>query len=600
MVNLSTIGKDAQRIAEAISAALRVDVEITDADLMRVAGTGEFSRQLGRSLAGQGCVHAHVLGTGATVVIENPGHHELCRSCVRAKQCYATAELCCPIFCKGAPAGVMGLVTRTRAQSERLLRNVDANVAFLERMADLLSAKMSAEEAMIRAHLRLQQLEAVIGAFDQGVLVVDEYGAITHANTYVLNLLRLARDGVVGRLLRDILTGTGLYDALTSGTELRYCRTSLRQPSGNSVEAMCNSYPVVVDGVTLGAVLVFQHMDDVSRLTYEVWEHENRTTSMMDMLGASPSLLAAKGLAHKVAGGNSTILLRGESGTGKGLMARAIHAESKRRDGPFVVVNCSAIPDTLLESELFGYEEGAFTGARKKGKLGRFELANKGTLFLDEIGDMPLHLQGKLLRALEDRVIEPVGGVESRPIDVRIIAATNRDLDSMVDAGEFRRDLFYRLNVVPIVMPPLKDRAEDIALLATFFLRKHNVTADKHISEFSKQALDRMLAYDWPGNVRELSNSIEYAVNVESESVIHMHSLPQRILGRTRSATELGAPPVPAMAAPASPLDDIEYRAIIEALNRHAGSPGAKEKAAAELGIHVTTLYRKLKKHALP
>ncbi|MEA4882264.1 MAG: sigma 54-interacting transcriptional regulator, partial [Clostridia bacterium] len=261
-------------------------------------------------------------------------------------------------------------------------------------------------------------------------------------------------------------------------------------------------------------------------------------------------------------------------------------------DGPFVVVNCSAIPDTLLESELFGYEEGAFTGARKKGKLGRFELADNGTLFLDEIGDMPLHLQGKLLRALEDRMIEPVGSVESRPIDVRIVGATNRDLDAMVESREFRKDLFYRLNVVPIWMPPLRERREDIPMLARFFLDKHCRTTDKRITAFSDEALRCMLAYEWPGNVRELSNSVEYAVNIESESTVQTTSLPQRVwvISNTPRQGAVGD---------SQGLEELERKAILEALQHHEGEPHAKEKAARELGIHVTTLYRKLAKYSL-
>ncbi|HAI85836.1 MAG TPA: transcriptional regulator, partial [Firmicutes bacterium] len=204
---------------------------------------------------------------------------------------------------------------------------------------------------------------------------------MTQANRYALDALHLSAEAVVGRPLQDVLTGTGLYDALGSGTEIKHHRTRLKQHSGETVDAICNAYPVAIDGKTLGAVLTFQHLDDVSKLTYEIWEHENRTTSFDDIIGDSQPMLSVKEFAAKIASGNSTVLLRGESGTGKGLMARAIHRESKRRDGPFVVVNCSAIPDTLLESELFGYEEGAFTGVRKKGKLGRFELANNGTLF---------------------------------------------------------------------------------------------------------------------------------------------------------------------------------------------------------------------------
>ncbi|WP_413894505.1 sigma-54 interaction domain-containing protein, partial [Candidatus Skiveiella danica] len=357
----------------------------------------------------------------------------------------------------------------------------------------------------------------------------------------------------------DVLASTGLYDALGRGTEIRHHRARLKQHSGDTVDAICNAYPVAVDGKTLGAVLTFQRLDDVSRFTYEIWEHENRATSFDDIIGDSQPMSSVKEFAAKIASGDSTVLLRGESGTGKGLMARAIHRASRRKDGPFVVVNCSAIPDTLLESELFGYEEGAFTGARKKGKLGRFELANNGTLFLDEIGDMPLHLQGKLLRALEDRMIEPVGSVESRPIDVRIIGATNRD--TMVASREFRKDLFYRLNVVPIWMPSLRERRDDIPMLTQFFLDKHCGTVGKNISAFSDGALQCMLAYEWPGNVRELSNSVEYAVNIESESTVQITSLPQRVrtVGRPVGFDEADSPQA---------LEALERQAIAEALRR--------------------------------
>ena len=592
MLSLRTVQSDVQRVAEAIAVALGVDVEITDRDLIRVAGTGEFSRQLGNSLAGQGRVHAHVLQIGATIIIEDPGHHELCRTCVMAKRCYATAELCCPINHQGGIVGVMGLVSHTQAQRRRLLDNVRANVAFLERMADLLSAKITSEEATARDRFRRRQLEAVIGAFDQGVLVVDEYGTMTQANRYALDALHLSPEAIAGKRLQDVLAGTGLYDALGRGTEIRHHRARLKQHSGDTVDAICNAYPVAVDGKTLGAVLTFQRLDDVSRFTYEIWEHENRATSFDDIIGDSQPMSSVKEFAAKIASGDSTVLLRGESGTGKGLMARAIHRASRRKDGPFVVVNCSAIPDTLLESELFGYEEGAFTGARKKGKLGRFELANNGTLFLDEIGDMPLHLQGKLLRALEDRMIEPVGSVESRPIDVRIIAATNRDLDAMVESREFRKDLFYRLNVVPIWMPPLRKRREDIPMLARFFLDKHCRTAGKSTVAFSDEALRCMLAYEWPGNVRELSNSVEYAVNIESESTVSIASLPQRI----RTAPGPGSTD---NADGPQALEALERQAIVEALQRFDGEPRAKENAARELGIHVTTLYRKIAKYNL-
>lgn len=592
MLSLAAIQRDVQSVAEAISAALGVDVEITDSDLIRVAGTGEFAGKLGSSLAGQGYVHAHVLSTQEPIVIEEPGHHKLCKTCVRVRGCYATSELCCPIVHRGHVAGVMGLIGRTVAQRSRLLDNARANLAFLERMSDLLSAKIASVEAMMHDGMRRRQLEAVIGAFDEGVVVVDEYGMVTQVNRYALKTFGLTPQLVLGKSLQDVLSGTGLYDALGAGTELRQCRARVREHLGKAVDVVCNTYPVAVEGRPCGAVLTFHRMEDVSRLTYQIWGHENKPTFLDDIVGVSAALASVKEMALRIAPGNSTVLIRGESGTGKGLLARAIHMESKRRDGPFVVVNCSAVPDTLLESELFGYEEGAFTGARKKGKLGRFQLANKGTLFLDEIGDMPLHLQGKLLRALEDRMIEPVGGLESRPIDVRIIAATNRDLDSMVERLEFRRDLFYRLNVVPIWMPPLRERREDIPLLAEVFLNKHHRTVDRQITGFSDEAMKCLLGYHWPGNVRELSNSVEYAMNLERGQVIQASSLPQRM---STDSTIAGDESGTGLAE----LKDRERDAIVEALERYEGLPRSKEKAAKALGIHVTTLYRKLRRYGI-
>lgn len=593
MLGLAHIQTFVQDVAEAISAALEIDVEITDENLVVVAGTGEFRDKLGQSLAGKTRVHSYVYDMGETIIIENPGHHRLCKGCTIEKSCYATGELCAPLKRNKKICGVIGLVSRNERQRHRLLSNADANVTFLQRMADLLIAKVLSEEAAMRDKLKHRQIEAAINAFDSGILIVDEYGTITQANRYALEVLGLSSEDIVGKFLKDVLTGTGLYDALGRGIRLTNYRARMRKYPKGAIDAICNSYPVAVDDEVLGAVLTFQQLSDISRMTYEIWELERDTTSFEHIIGRSAALRSIKELAKRIAPSNSTVLLRGESGTGKGLMARAIHSASKRKNGPFVVVNCSAIPDSLLESELFGYEEGAFTGARKKGKLGRFELANKGTLFLDEVGDLPLHLQAKILRAIEDRVIEPVGSIESRPIDVRIIAATNRDLDAMVASGEFREDLFYRLNVVPLVMPPLRELKEDIPVLSKYFLEKHCKTVGKFVDGFDDEALDALIGYEWPGNVRELSNCIEYAVNLEPGRVIQKSSLPQKVTSDVKRVEQLSYDNI-------LTLEELEYRAIQDALERYRHEPKAKEKAADVLGIHVTTLYRKLQKYGLP
>lgn len=592
MLGLEDIQDFVQDVAEAISAALEVDVEITDANLKVVAGTGEFSRQLGTSLAERGHIHSHVFNTGDAIIIEKPGHHELCKNCVIEKSCYATGELCTPLKRNGKTCGVIGLVSRNESERYRLLSNAQAILTFLQRMADLLMAKILSEESAIRDKLRHRQLEAAINAFDSGILIVNEYGVITQANRYAFDILGLSPEDVVGKILHDVLADTGLYDALGRATELTNYRTRIRKHPRGIVDAICNCYPVAVDDEALGAVLAFQELADISRMTYDIWERERDSTSLEHIIGRSPALSLVKEMARRIAPSNSTVLLRGESGTGKGLMARAIHSSSQRKEGPFVVVNCSAIPDSLLESELFGYEEGAFTGARKKGKLGRFELAHNGTLFLDEIGDLPLHLQGKILQAIEDRVIEPVGSIESRPIDVRIIAATNRDLDAMVRSKEFREDLFYRLNVVPILMPPLRERKEDIPVLIDYFLNRHCKTAGKLLNGFSDEAIKALLTYEWSGNVRELSNCIEYAVNVEPGKTIQKSSLPLRVRNNAWPAVDSAQDEL-------LTLEELEYRAIQDALKRYGDESKTKEKVANALGIHVTTLYRKLQKYGL-
>jgi sigma-54 dependent transcriptional regulator, acetoin dehydrogenase operon transcriptional activator AcoR len=282
---------------------------------------------------------------------------------------------------------------------------------------------------------------------------------------------------------------------------------------------------------------------------------------------------------------DSTVLIRGETGTGKSVFARAIHEESPRRKNPFVAISCAAIPAPLLESELFGYEEGAFTGARKGGKPGKFELAHNGTIFLDEIGDMPLDFQVKLLHVIENKTIARIGGVSFRDVDVRIIAATNRDLEDLIKTGKFREDLYYRINVIPFRLPLLKERKDDILLLMHHFLDYYSRRLNKQISGFREDAREALLAYPWPGNVRELENAVEYAVNIESEPKITRDSLPEKIIRHLERSDTTGL----------EDLTSLEVKAIRAALQKFGHSTWGKEKAASALGISRATLYRKLK-----
>lgn len=342
----------------------------------------------------------------------------------------------------------------------------------------------------------------------------------------------------------------------------------------------------------MGELLVMKLKEEAQttklRETVRQLKNNSGTLSFDDIIGDSKELSKVKKSARLFAAGNSTILLQGESGTGKEVFARAIHTESSRGAGPFVAINCAALPENLIESELFGYVEGSFTGASKGGRIGKFELADGGTLFLDEIGEIPIHLQAKLLRALQERKIQKVGGSKEINIDVRIIAATNRDLELLVKEGMFREDLYYRLSVIPIFIPSLRERKGDIRQLAEYFCNIYSKALNKDIFGLEKTTLKILSEYSWPGNIRELQNAIEYAVNISSNSYLKRTDLPEKILRGRKSITETGI-------AELKDLHTVEYEYIQKAIETYGNTLEGKEKAAQVLGISLATLYRKLK-----
>jgi DNA-binding NtrC family response regulator len=316
-----------------------------------------------------------------------------------------------------------------------------------------------------------------------------------------------------------------------------------------------------------------------------------------NIIGESEKMLALFEMVEKVAGTDSTVLIQGESGTGKELVAHAIHDLSNRSDRNFIAVNCAAIPDELLESELFGHVKGSFTGAVVS-RIGRFELADKGTLFLDEIGDMKANLQVKLLRVLQSREVEPVGGSKPKKVDVRIIAATNQNLDQMVACKQFREDLFYRLSVIPIILPALRERDMDIALLLNSFLKKFNAANQRNIEGFDSQVMEILTSYPWPGNVRELENLVERLVIVTGSGVVNYHDLPEKYRGG-RAVPRVQQPQVALTKAGISlhdAVEEFENGLIMQALQKSGGN---KKEAAIMLNLKRTTLIEKLKKKNL-
>ena len=315
-----------------------------------------------------------------------------------------------------------------------------------------------------------------------------------------------------------------------------------------------------------------------------------------NFVGDSKPIQKVFELIEKVADTDSTVLITGESGTGKELIAKAIHYNSYRRDNPMVVINCGAIPEELLESELFGHEKGAFTGAHKS-RIGRFELANEGTIFLDEIGDMSPNLQVKLLRVLQEQKFERVGSTRTIKIDIRIIAATNKNLISAVNKGTFREDLYYRLNVIPMKVPPLRHRKSDIPLLVDFFLKKFNKEKGKNVKEFTSEAMDTLLYYDWRGNVRELENLVERVVILSNGDEIELEDIPESITGRAKTIESFESTIPPNGGIPFDhAVEEYEKKLILQALSE---TNWVTTKAAKLLNINRTTLIEKMKKKRL-
>jgi transcriptional regulator with PAS, ATPase and Fis domain len=348
--------------------------------------------------------------------------------------------------------------------------------------------------------------------------------------------------------------------------------------------------------------VIFRNLEDLNSLYTNISKMEKElehyrgelkqlnkaSYSFENIIGKSKEIQEIKALSQKAAHTDSSVLILGESGTGKELFALAIHKASKRAQGPFVKVNCAAIPNELLESELFGYEGGAFTGAKKEGKAGKFEIANGGTIFLDEIGDMPMNMQVKLLRVLQEREIEKIGASKPKPIDVRIIAATNQGLEPMISEGKFRSDLYYRLNVIKINIPALRERKGDVVTLSYYLLDKICNKLGKYVRDISTEALEYLKNYKWPGNVRELENVIERAVNViEVEDIIKVNHLSKEIVGEVF---------VKEVKALEQVLNEAEKQAIVDALIITRGN---KTKAAQMLNISRTSMYEKMAKHKI-
>lgn len=574
---------DVQKFAMVIENVLKVDVTIADDEFKRVAGTGKYMKLIENGI-NEGSVFAKAINTGNSYFVKNPRKSDLCVTCSFKRNCRESAEVCCPIVLKGKSIGAIGLIAFGKEQRDSLLINKDSLQQFLYQMADLIASKAYEREILVKNMELRKQLETMIDSIDEGIITVNMNGIITRYNHPISEMLGVGTEDIIGVHIGKIFSELSLNSSNNLYKNINNKEFVIKE-NGTIIRGLMSARDIISDSECIGTVFIIRELSDIRTVINDI-SGTNPYISFDDIIGNSKAIMEVKEKAQKVAKGISTVLIMGESGTGKEMFARAIHNASFRRGKPFVAINCAAIPEGLLESELFGYEEGAFTGARKGGKIGKFEIANGGTIFLDEIGDMQLHMQTKILRVLQERSIERIGGQYSIPIDVRVITATHKDLNKMVREGEFRNDLFYRLNVIPLIIPPLRERKEDIPLIMRYMLQKCNSKLNKSISGFSDEVNDILLNYYWPGNIRELENTIEYALNMETGNFIGVNSLPSKFKQNSGKHSE---------GERVIPIQTLEKEAILNVLNIYGYSN--KTEAAKAIGMSRATFYRKLKEY---
>ena len=471
----------------------------------------------------------------------------------------------------------------------------------------------SEQERLWELTAEVETLREILDHAYECIVVVDRDGFITRMNRTYEEVLGIQPGSVIGKHVTEVIENTRMHLVARSGTpEIGWTQKV------KGVERIVQRIPILREGQVVGAVgkFMFKDLAELRALTQrvglleskvELYEQELKKIrgaryTFEHIVGRSEALAAAKRLALRAGQSQASILLLGESGTGKELFAHAIHGSSSRASFPFVRVNCAAIPADLLESELFGHEEGAFSGARRGGKPGKLELAHRGTLFLDEVGDMPLAMQAKILRAVQEKEIERVGGVHTLRVDVRIIAATNADLEQRVAEGLFREDLYYRLNVISVRLPPLRERPEDLPMLIDHGLARLAEEQGFPVRQLSPEVVELFHRHAWPGNVRELLNLLERLVCTADGAEIGLTDLPPGMALRLQAYGPLAGEAVRATgrAARGAGLEQSVAAAEEAALRQalvHAG--GSKKEAARLLGVHRSTLYEKLAKYGI-
>lgn len=588
MIDLKADKEYVKETIELLAIATEMETIIVDSDSLVIADSTyedwkKFDfRENPEYLSHHSIVRQAIHNNRKYILRDAKAENTACKRCINAATCNINSIIALPIHDDDDVIGGIGFYSYDDLHSSILNEKSDAFMDFINKICEMLVLKLKEKDEKHALKVASEQQRLLISSLDDAVIGIDTNNIVTIVNGKFCKMFGVRRTDIC--TIEDV---TAAFKNPKLKDFIDECSIDKSQEKAaftvGGEEIIVVYKPISPDEVYSGALIYFRKGSDIYKDLKAIKDNYYNIT-FEDICGSSKHFKALKKRAERFAKGPSNILIEGESGTGKDMFARAIHNASLVSNGPFVAVNCAAIPENLIESELFGYKEGAFTGAAKGGRVGRFEQANKGTLFLDEIGELPLHMQSKLLRAIQEKQIQPLGSNEYKPIDIRIVAATNRNMKEMVDDGEFREDLYYRLNVIPLYIPALRERKEDIPVLLDTFLEKFNGVLDKDIIGFDPEAESMLINYDWPGNIRELQNIVEYSVNDCDGKYITPDNLPNRSFVGAYNINNISL----------MPLKDIENYYIKEALKLYGNTSEGKILAAKALGISRATLYRKI------
>lgn len=552
---------------ETLTSTLNIHVVIADRNLVRIVGTGAFTSRVNENCP-EDSLFAEVIKTGRPRIGLTNEIDSVCINCSNHGNCSENMNMIYPIRNGEKIIGAISFAAIENNEVDQMIRKQDDYFNMLKYSVDIIEKEIQAVKSANQLKNNRTGIDELINLIDIGIIILDDENKIMNINIEALNILRInIRDEkVLDESIFNIMPDLSVY---SMGEEKAYRKIN------HGKEEVSIEYTIEkinIEGKDGSHIINIREIKDSCLRAKDI-----------DLIGQSPAFKDLIKKVDRLAKKSTNLLLTGESGTGKDLIARYVHRTSLRK-GKFVVINCGAIPENLMESELFGYEKGAFTGANPKGKLGKLEEANGGTLFLDEIGDLALHLQTKLLRVIQEREYTRVGGLDSIPIDINVISATHRNLEKLVEENKFRLDLYYRLNGIKLNIPPLRDRGSDVILLASHFMEERSIN-----KSLSREVEDLFLSYHWPGNIRELENVIQYIDVFSDENLIALEDLPLELMEAYKKRPDININ----MA-----LEDItrQYeRDLIENLIDEFGdSLEVKKDIAERLGISLTTLYRKL------